>query len=346
MFPPLRLGHAAMRLAVVLLPALGSQAATAQTQTQSAFPDADKLVRAGVAAQVHGDNQAAIDDFKKALALRPGMVDAHRNLGLVYYKLGDLANAREQFETIHTAAPRDVPAAVLLGYVYIKLGREADAIALLTPLEGGHESDMDLEYVLGFSLIQSGKDTEGIPRMEKVARVTHKADAYVIAGSALLHRGDMSDARTDLDAAMLLDASIPGLSTMAGQARYALGDMAAATTAFQAALRADPRDFNANLDLGAIRLKERNLDDARPLLELALELQPGSPIARLEVAKLNETSGRYAEAATILQELVKAEPNWMDAHWELGAVYYELDRPEDGKRERMIAQELKSQQQP
>jgi Tfp pilus assembly protein PilF len=211
----------------------------------------------------------------------------------------------------------------------------------LTPLEPGHESNTDLEYVLAFSLIQSGKEKEGVPRMEKVAQATHSASAYVIAGADLLHRSDMSDARTDLDAAMKVDPSIPGLATMAGQARYAMGDMAAATAAFQAALRQNPRDFNANLELGAIRLKERDLDDARPLLELALELQPTFPMARLEMAKLDETDGKYAEAEVILEDLVKAEPNWMDAHWELATAYLELDRPEDGKRERIIAQELK-----
>jgi tetratricopeptide (TPR) repeat protein len=155
----------------------------------------------------------------------------------------------------------------------------------------------------------------------------------------------MLAARIDLDAAMQLDPSIPGLATMAGQARYAMLDMKESALAFQAALRQNPRDFNANLDLGAIRLKERDLENARPLLELALELQPASPLARLEMAKLNETTGRYAEAAATLEDLVKAEPNWVDAHWELAAAYIELHRAEEGKRERMIAQQLRFAQQ-
>jgi Tfp pilus assembly protein PilF len=204
---------------------------------------------------------------------------------------------------------------------------------------------MDLEYVLAFSLIQSGKDKEGVPRMEKVATETHRADAYVIAGASLLHRQQMADARTNLDAAMHLDPAIPGLATMAGQARYAMGDMQAATLAFQTALRQNPEDPIANLDLGAIRLKERDFGNARPLLELALQLQPGLPLARLEMAKLNETTGKYAEAVAILEDLVKAEPNYLDAHWELATVYTELNRTEEGRRERMIAQQLRARQQ-
>jgi tetratricopeptide (TPR) repeat protein len=369
-----------MRCGLPLLLTLALQAAVGQSPTPASDANAKALVREGVAAQQRGDSQTAIQAFRKALATDPAMVEAHvalgealaasgqmdaaieedskalalapensaarTNLGLAYFRKGDTLHAREQLETLHAARPTDVPAAVLLGYVYIKLGRAAEVVDLLKPLEPGHESNMDLEYVLAFSMIQSGNDKEGDPRMERVAQAKHSASAYVIAGSAHLSRSQMADARTDLTAALKIDPSIPGLSTMIGQAEYGLGNMAAATAAFQVGLRADPRDFNANLDLGAIRLKENKPDEARPLLELALELQPTVPLARLEMAKLDELSGRYADAVVLLEALVKAEPDWMDPHWDLANAYYELNRPEEGRRERSIAQELKMRQAP
>ena len=132
---------------------------------------------------------------------------------------------------------------------------------------------------------------------------------------------------------------------MAGQARDALGDTDAAQPAFEQALKADPRDFTANLYLGTMRLKQRDLDSARPMLELALQLQPNSPMARLEMAKLNGMTGKYAEAAATLEDLEKADPNWLDPHIELAAIYYKLHRPEDGQRERDIVQQLEARQQ-
>jgi tetratricopeptide (TPR) repeat protein len=266
-------------------------------------------------------------------------------MALAYYKKGDLAHAHAEFEAVHAARPLDLSAAVLLGYTCIKLGKEAEAAALLAPLEPGHESNMDLEYVLAFALIQSGKETEGIPRMEKVARATHSADAYVIAGSTHLSRREFREARVDLDAAIELDASLPGANTMAGQARDALGDSEAAATAFQAALRQDPRDFTANLYLGTIRLNQRDFESARPLLELAVELQPTAPLPRFEMAKLNGMTGRYAEAAATLEDLEKTDPNWLDPHVELATIYYKLNRPEDGRRERDIVQQIEASQQ-
>jgi tetratricopeptide (TPR) repeat protein len=374
----LLLSPAATWLVFILVLALGLQAAHGQAPQQAAASDVDGLMRAAIAAQQHGDNQSAIENFRKVLAIRPDIVEARAglgaalaasgqldaaiaedttaldaapdktavrvNLGTAYYKKGDFAHAREELEAVHAAMPLDVPAAVMLGYVYNKMGRYAEAVDLLTPLEPGHDSNMELEYALAFSLIQTGNVKEGISRMEKVAKATNRADAYVIAGAALLKGHEMTGARIDLEAAMRLDPSIPGVASMAGQACYALEDMKSATLYFQTALRQDPRDFDANLDLGAIRLDEQNLDDARPLLELAVELQPRSPIARLEMAKLDVNLEKDAEAAAILEDLVKGAPNWMDAHWALATAYYGLNRPEDGKRERLIAQQLKLRQ--
>jgi len=361
------------------MPALGFQAAVAQSPVQASSADVNELMQAGTAAQQHGDDKSAIADFRKVLAMHPEMVEARiglgvslaatgqldeaidedvralsaapdktrvrMNLGMAYYKKGDLPHAREQFEAIHQSSPENVPAAVLLGYVYIKLGREAEAVDLLTPLERGHESNLDLEYVLAFSQIETGDDKDGVPRMEKYAQAAHSANAWMIAGSTLVNSSEMIEAQRDLLAAKQLDPTIAGLPTLLGQTEFALGDMVAAAADFQQALRKNPRDPDANLDLGAIRLKERNFEAARPLLDLALELQPTRPVTRLQMAKLNNATGRYAEAVATLEDLVKAAPEWLDAHWELVTAYSGLDRIEDAKRERRIMQALRDKQQ-
>ncbi|HKD59438.1 MAG TPA: tetratricopeptide repeat protein [Terracidiphilus sp.] len=363
----------------VFIFALALGTASAQTAKPAPMTEADDYMRRGIAAQQQHDLNAAIDDYRKALAINPALAEARANLGaalsavgrfdeaiqedkkalasapgnigvrmnlgLAYYKKGDMENAHTAFATVHAARPQDVAAAVLLGYTDIKMGKSNEAAAMLTPLEGGHESNMDLEYVLAFALIDSGEETAGLPRMEKVAKTTRSADAWFIAGSARLRRREFHEARADLDAAIDLHGDFPGLYTMAGQARDALGDTEAAQPAFEQALKQDPKDFTANLYLGTMRLKQRDLESARPMLELALQLQPANSMARLQMAKLNGMTGKYAEAATTLEELEKADPNWIDPHIELAAIYYKLHRPDDGKRERDIVQRIEARQQ-
>jgi tetratricopeptide (TPR) repeat protein len=218
-------------------------------------------------------------------------------------------------------------------------------VQLLQPLEPGQESNMDFEFVMGYALSEAGNLQAGLPRLEASARATHSVDAFVIAGSAHLHRREFKEARADLDEAVRLDPNFPGAQTLAGQARDALGDVDGARPAFEAALRQDPRDLMANLYLGTMRLKDRDLDGARPLLEMAVQLAPQMPQARLQWAKLNSMTGQYAEAARILEDLEKADPSWLDPHIELAAIYYKLHRPDDGQRERDLVQQMEAKEQ-
>jgi len=368
-----------MRNACFLILSLACMASAARSAQQAPNDNSAALLRDGITAQQHGDFKTAIEDYRKALAIEPDRVDVRANLGaalaatgqfdaaiqedvtalaaapgnaalrknlaLAYYKKGDMVHAHAEFETVYKARPNDLSTAVLLGYTDIKLNKNAEAAALLAPLEKGHENDSDFEYVLAFAFLQSGNQAAGLPRMEKVAHTTRSVDAYFIAGSARLQRREFQEARTDLDAAMELNATFPGLATSAGQARDALGETEAAKPAFQAALRQDPRDFVANLYLGTMLLKQRDFAGARPLLELALQLIPSAPLARLQMAKLNGMTGKYAEAAATLEDLERTDPKWIDPHIELAPIYYKLHRPEDGQRERDIVQKIEASQQ-
>jgi Flp pilus assembly protein TadD len=345
---------------------------------QNPAVDPASALHEGKLAQEHGDLKAAIADFRRALALKPDSIEARANLGAVlaaagqldaaiaedshvlelspqndavrmnlamaYYRTGNWNQARVEFEQLHALHPYDRNTAILLGYTLNKLDRSKEAAALLAPLEPGHEEDYQFEYVYAYALIRSGNQDEGLPRMEKLAKAKKSAEAWLLAGSARYYRDEMEIACADLDAAIELNPKLPGLYTMSGQARYAMKNFAGAETSFQAALRADPMDFVANRDLGAMRLKANDADSARPLLELALQLHPDDPLTRFEIAKLNDQTGKYAEAAAILEDLIRTDPNWLDPHWLLAAVYSELHRSGDSKKEREIAEQIRMRQ--
>ncbi|HEV2214329.1 MAG TPA: tetratricopeptide repeat protein [Terracidiphilus sp.] len=309
-------------------------------------PDnAEARANLGAALAEDGQLDAAIEEDSKALVAMPSDTGLRMNMGLAYYKKGDFSHAGEQFSKVLAVRPMDIPAAVLMGYVDIKLDRPTAAIQLLGPLEPGHENNMDLEYVLGYAQIKTGDDAGGIPRLERMAQATHAVDAYVIAGSARLHKREFHEAREDLEAAVKLNPNFPGLQTLVGQARDALGDQAAAMPAFEAAVKENPHDFMANLYLGTMWLNQRDIEKARPLLEEALKLQPQAAMARLQMAKLNGLTGNFAEAAATLEDLEKADPGWLDPHVELATLYYKLHPPADGQRERDIVAKIQSQQQ-
>lgn len=302
-------------------------------------------VNLGAALAHTGQLDAAIAQYQAALKLAPQLGSVHLDLGLAYSRKDDLPDAMEQYAAAYRASPREVRIAILLGDAQARSGKAADAIAMLTPLEPANAANPDFEYALGESLIRGGHPRDGAARVEKSASIANSADAWMLAGATLLDLNEFAQARRDLDNAMRLNPSLPGLCTLDGTARDKDGDAKAAEPAFRKALESNPNDFEANLYLGAILYQRRDMDEAKKYLDKALQLKPDSTMARYESAMWKSTSGDYQAAAEQLEKLVADDPQWLEPHVELAALYYRLHRPADGARERQIVDRLTAQQQ-
>lgn len=341
--------------------------------------DPSALFNAGIEAQQRGDFQTAIRDYRAFLAARPNDFEAKVNLGaalvhegqfddaiamyrsalasapqkdgilldlgLAYYKKSDFQNAHEQFQTVHESQPGNVQTAILLGDTDVRLGKSADAVALLAPLEPQNISNTDFEYVLGSALISVGQRDEGVARIEKVAKATNSAGAYYLAGTTLLKMNAFARALPDLEAALRLDPKLQDIYTLTATAKDNTGDLKGAEAGFREALKRNPDDFTANLYLGAILYKRRQLAEAKPYLQRAVQLNPTSSMARYETGLMESVSGDYAAAARDLEMVVKEDPEWLDPHVQLATLYYRLHRPEDGAKQRAIVEQLTARQQ-
>ena len=121
-----------------------------------------------------------------------------------------------------------------------------------------------------------------------------------------------------------------------------MNDNDGAIKALKEALEADPNDFDANLNLGAVLHTERDDENARPYLEKALKLQPSSTLARYEMARVKRSEGKLEEAVKDLEQVIQERPQWPQPHVELAALYFRLNRPKDGERERAVFDQLSS----
>jgi Flp pilus assembly protein TadD len=361
-----------MRAAVLFLAFLPSILAAQDS-------DPDLLFKRAIDAQQHGDFSSAISDYRKVIELRPEDAQARVNLGaalahenkfdeaiemyrsafpllknknmvlmnlaLAYYKKGDFEHAREQFAVLHDAQPEDVRVVILLGDCNLHLAKPDAALNILKPLENKFSSNMDFEFVLGSALIKTGRRRDGVARIEKVAESGPTPDAYLLAGATLLDLNEFEQARHDLEEALRLAPALPGIYSLVGIARDKTGDVKNAESAFREALKTSPDDFQANLYLGAILYKRRDTTDAKVYLDRALLLKPKDSMARYEAAMLKSTTGDYATAARELEELTKDDPDWLEPHVQLAALYYRLHRTEEGAKERQVVNRITAKQQ-
>ncbi len=356
-----------MVVRVVLLAVL----LTGAMPAQDAGPD--QLFREAVEAQQRGDDALAVSKYRELIKVRPDMLAAHANLGaalahlrrfdeaiaeyesalagapdrvqirvnlaLAYYKAGRIDRAAAEFETSHQQAPDEKRITLLLADCWLQQGENRKVIALLEPFDPRYRDDLTFSYLYGIALMQDNRIERGQEIMDRILRNGDSAQARVLMASARMRRLDWKGAKADLERAIEIDPTLPGLHSLYGVVLdECMDDQASAQ--YRKELELNPNDFEANFRLGAYALHDSRIEAAEAYLGRALEIRPGDPGALLQLANLRSAEDKRDEACQILEGLTKRYPDFREAHLVLANLYYRLKRKADGDREREIAQKL------
>jgi tetratricopeptide (TPR) repeat protein len=106
------------------------------------------------------------------------------------------------------------------------------------------------------------------------------AEGRFLLGAAMFTAGNYPGAVTELAKAAAMKPDVPSLQSYYGQALLFTGDADGAIAAFRKELAINPNDFDANFQLASILDHRGKSAEARPLLERALQVRPGSQEAR------------------------------------------------------------------
>lgn len=298
----------------------------------------------GAALAAEGRYNEAIAEYNRALKTDPNP-DVRLNLGLAYYKAGDLDNAIAALKQVHTERPSNLQAITLLADCYLKLGQNKQVVALLTPIQQQHPDESAFTYMLGTALVRDGETGKGQVIIDKILRQGDSAEARLMMGTAKYMVSDFSGARDDFQQAVELKPDLPDVFAYYGMALLATGDQANAKSAFERELKRNPNNFEANLHLGALLRNDQDYDLALKYLQQALVVRPADPGVRYQLASIELSQGKIQDAQRDLEKLVRDSPDFLEAHVTLATVYFREKRKEDGDRERAIFAKLNAERQ-
>jgi len=308
-------------------------------------PDVPEIHANLGAALVHlGRFDDAIAQYENALAARPGEMQIRMNLALAYYKAGRINQAAAEFEKLHASAPAEKRITLLLADCWSQQGENNKVIDLLAPLDADSHDDLTFSFLYGSALMRAGQMDRGQQVMDRILRNGDSAEARVLMASSRLRRLDYAGAKADLQRAVELNPTLPGVHSLLGSALDGLMDTGA-LTAYQKELEISPNDFAANLHVGVEALHDRQLDEAEMHLRRALAVRPDDPGALLQLANLLTAQNKRDEARGVLEDLVRRFPDFREAHAALAGAYYRLQRKADGDAESVIVRKLNAKQQ-
>ena len=262
-----------------------------------------------------GDTADAERLFQNSILLDRHQAKAHAALGAIYFKAGDIDAALRSFQNAIQLAPDSADYA--FGYVRVLLAsnRPQQLVSFLKSVEGEFGALPNYQYALALA---------------------YYGQHHYLESAAILEK--------------LLESQPPRkdkVSYLLGNSYLALGKLSESESAYRAAIQSNPKDPRYYVSYAEVVRKEApdKLDEAIAQLKSAQQMDPGDWRIGLQLGLCYESKGQFADAASLIEKAVQAQPELTPAHVALARVYFRLGRRADGERERNSVADLEKKQQ-
>ncbi|MFZ0747694.1 MAG: tetratricopeptide repeat protein [Terracidiphilus sp.] len=304
-------------------------------QASSTLQQADSDYRAGVAALNSNDLKLAQQKFESVVRLEPGIEEGHGALGAVFVREGQWTAGIRELEKALAIKPGDDAAQVNLAMAYAESGANAKAVRLFAQADSAAKArNAKLPpQVLRFyakSLAAVGNTESAIEYMkEAAAQMGQTAQLHDDLGSLYAQRQDWSHAEEEYERALRMDPDLAVAHLHLGFVLRAeqKGNPAAE---WVEACKLAPNDGQIAMLAGKALGDAGQDEEAAPILERAVRLEPRSSSASYALALVYQRTDRVPAAVELLKKVVQAEPRNADALVNLGLALSQLHRAQEG----------------
>jgi len=225
--------------------------------------------------------------FRRALEVDPDSVAALYGLGRASSSRRDYAAAVEHFETALLLEPRATVIYYPLGLAYRGLGEEEKA-----------RQSIDKRGVAKIS----------DPPMNRIRGLVEGWRAHLTRGSVLAGEGYYEQAAQAFRAAVQMAPEEASARANFGSALFKLGDLEGARREFEEAIRLDPREAKARFNLGTLSARVGNDERAVEHYRAALDVAPQMLGAHFNMANALRRLGKFDEALPHYRTVIERNP--------------------------------------
>lgn len=282
--------------------------------------------------------QPAIDAFNHLLQLQPSLASARALRGLCEFETASYDDAlRDLDAAVAQGAANDPRNAPLLRFdlaqLLVRARRYPEAVAQYTIFASHRIEDPDLLIGLGLAGLEVPLLSKDVPAADR--------DLYESAGRAgfVFLSGDSKQADAIFAGLFTRYPTTPNLHLFYGRLLLQ-HDPDLAIRQFQAELAVAPTNIPARCILAYALMTSGRYTEAVPEAERALSQVPGQQVAELALGRSLVETGDIQRGAELLNDVLKADPNNLEAHMGLAAMYSLTGRREDAHREHLLCLQL------
>ena len=309
--------------------AVTAEAAKTEDRSDLAKPAIQALVEGAAFAKIYlkegdgtGAKDKAIAKLKVALSLDGRLWEARYDLGLVYARSGELAEAESALADAAASAPESEQVAVALCEVRRRRGETKLASEGLEAFCKAHTNALDARARLVVVLREAGRNDEAIAHA-RFLLARRPLDDGTRAELALSHLAKGERDVAELLVAQALKQNPKSAPAWRAQGLIALqkGDDAEAFRAFETCASLDPADTTARINMGSVLLRAGAFKEAEAAFRAALANAPNDVEAMLGVAVAMRSQKKLEEARAAYEKVLVLAPRHLAATFDLAVLY-------------------------
>jgi len=284
---------------------------------------ANRAFKRGVDATQANDVASAQEHFQDALKKDARAYPALYNLGVLADRSGNEQKALDYYKRSLGVLPDYEPAARGIATIEIRQGDVQRAVASVEPLARDHRTNLEMQALYAEVLVEARRYDEAWMAARRALRCDERFVPALIAltkASRAQGRDELAD--SILDQAMSIDANVAELHFLMGEKlKDEPGRLRDALQAYQKAVQLRPDYTEARMALGIQLLAGGNYAGALSHFQVAQRLVPGLPAVHVNLGDAYRASERWTDAQQAYRRALELETKLPEAHFGLGLLY-------------------------
>lgn len=272
-------------------------------------------------AEIHHDERdlkAAVEDYRKFLAVHPKVAGQWFNYGLVLYRSRDNAEAESAFRRALALNPEDLQAPVYLAKVLQEQGRLEEAIDELQIAIRRSPRHGAFHVQSGAALALLGRTSEAETAFQRAIDLdSDDASAYGNLSILRARQGRTEDAIELARRAVELQPNDHRVRNILGLHLQRSNRLAEAEEEFLMAIDLSQDDYVPLFNLGRLKHFSGNLDEGEKYYRKALSVEPREPEIWNNLGSLVKSRGDLKQAEEFWRKAVEVGPLHALAHTNL-----------------------------
>jgi tetratricopeptide (TPR) repeat protein len=257
----------------------------------------------------------AIVEYEKARRISLDNARAHRQLGLSYFQLGEIAKAYQFLLKAESLLPADPDVRLKLAQVYLIGGRPGDAIREAEAILISNPQNTDAYSLLGTVYLANKDPAKAVDAYRRFVRVAPRnAMAHYLLGGSLIADRQVAEARTEFETALAISPNYLEPLTQLVSLDIWAKQLDSALARVDRSMRIAKRDAQRLVLLGSVHAARGNRDAAEAAYREAVRLDPNRPEGGLALAGFYLAGGETTQALAAADALLKAQPRSDAAH--------------------------------